>query len=57
LIRWSAPDNGGSAITAFKIEVKSNSGTFLQDLIDCDGTKQTIVTAKVCAIPFTTLIA
>lgn len=57
MIRWSAPDNGGSAITAFKIEVKSNSGTFLQDLIDCDGTKQTIVTAKVCAIPFTTLIA
>ena len=55
-VRWIAPDNGGSAITAYQILIQKSDGSFSSQLTDCDGTSSTIVVARSCNIPISTLI-
>jgi|688.fasta_scaffold1751971_2 hypothetical protein len=36
VISWLAPDNGGSAITGYKVTVRQSDATFTTDLVHCD---------------------
>jgi hypothetical protein len=35
-IAWTAPDNGGSAIIGYTIEIKQSDGVFSTDLTNCN---------------------
>jgi hypothetical protein len=53
LITFSAPFNGGSVITAYKVTILSGDGsTYLEDLNNCDASTTDIMTNKRCTIPF-----
>jgi hypothetical protein len=57
-ITWSPPtDTGGDgiAVTAYRVEVRLNSGAFQEDLVACDGTEAAIVASASCTIPMSTL--
>jgi len=57
-ITWTAPYDGGSVISAYKILIRSSDGlTFLQELTSCDGTNSVIIAANSCTIPIATLMA
>ena len=52
MISWSAPDNGGSAITSYTIYIQtSDLTTYLTELIYCDGSAMTIMSQLTCTIP------
>jgi hypothetical protein len=36
-VRWTAPFNNYESIDAFRVAVKGSSGTFIEDLTNCDG--------------------
>lgn len=36
-ISWQAPNNQGSALIAYKITIKTASGTYAEDLTNCNG--------------------
>lgn len=53
-ISWDLAYSGGSGIpiTAYKILIKRKDGTFIEDLINCNGlTAPLIVTNRECLIP------
>lgn len=50
VIDWTAPSDNGSAITAYKIEIKHGT-SFTTELSNCDGTDGTIVSNTECTIP------
>jgi len=53
-ISWQEPFTGASglAITKYEIQIKKKDGTYLSDLVNCDGkTSSAIVTAKKCQVP------
>ena len=53
MITFSAPFNGGSVITAYKVTILSGDGsTYLEDLNNCDASTTDIMTNKRCTIPF-----
>ena len=54
-IDFIKPDERGSPITAYKIEVKDSLGSFKQDLVNCDGSLSSIVTSLSCVIPMSSL--
>lgn len=56
IVTWTAPYNGGSAITAYQVVIKQSNGTFSSTSV-CNGTLSSVVTARTCTIPFTTLQA
>ena len=56
VVRWTAPDNGGSAITDYDIRIKTNSGSYEQQLTDCDGRVYATVMSRTCSIPISSLI-
>lgn len=53
-ITWTLPSINGSPLTAYIIKVKNGAGTFVTDA-SCDGSLSTIITARSCIIPMTTL--
>jgi hypothetical protein len=57
-ITWTAPFNGGQAITAYQILIQqSDMTTFTESVLYCDGTKLTVVNTRICTIPLNVLIA
>jgi hypothetical protein len=36
VISWYSPDNGGSAITGYKVTIKQSDAIFTADLVNCD---------------------
>lgn len=57
-ISWDLPDNGGSAITAYTIEILEENGlTYAVDLADCNGALPAIVNSRTCSVPITSLMA
>ena len=57
-ITWTAPYNGGSVVTSFKILIRASDGTtYLQELTSCDGTNSVVLSAASCTIPIATLMA
>jgi hypothetical protein len=56
-ISWTAPSDNGADITAYKIEIFSQSSTWLEETTNCDGTDGTIMSNLYCSIPMATLTA
>jgi hypothetical protein len=57
VVQWAAPYNGGTPLTAYKVEIKQSDGQYSEDLVNCDGSQSTIRQNKKCTIPFTALRA
>jgi hypothetical protein len=57
IVRWTAPDNGGSVITAYSILIRQNDGGFSPVLTTCNGATATIVQNLQCTIANTVLVA
>lgn len=57
IVRWTAPDDGGSVITAYTIMIRQNDGGFSPVLTTCNGASATIVQNLQCSISETVLIA
>jgi len=55
VIRWSAPYNRGSEITAYKVYIQRSDGLLSLELSSCDGSNSVIKTAALCSIPINTL--
>ena len=56
MIDWTAPNNGGSPITGYKVYIRSSDQTsFLLELNSCDGADPTIVANTLCSVPILTL--
>jgi hypothetical protein len=54
VISWTAPSDGGSAITAYQILLLTSDGTtYSEDLTNCDGSTGSIVDDGFCTIPKT----
>ena len=52
MISWSAPDNGGSAITSYTIYIQtSDLTTYLTELIYCDGSLEIVMSQLSCNVP------
>jgi len=54
-VEWGTADDGGVAVTAYKILLKNSGGSWVEELTSCDGSDPTIVTNRYCHIPMTTL--
>lgn len=46
-VSWTAPFNGGSAITGYRVQFKQSNGTFSESEVDC---MQHLSTAITCSI-------
>ena len=47
VISWTAPYNGGSSTTAYSITIQHSDGvTYSEDLVNCDGSDQLIVSSN-----------
>ena len=58
MITWTAPTDGGATITAYLVTIYSRvTGTMHAETVNCDGSNQSIVSAKTCTIPLTVLKA
>lgn len=58
VISWAAPNNNGSPIVGYVIQIRQSDGvTFSVDITSCDGSKSTIREATSCSVPITTLRA
>jgi len=57
-ISWTSPNNRGATIISYIIKIgTSDNLTFIQDLVNCDGSNAAIRDSQKCLIPFTTLTA
>lgn len=57
-VTWTPPDNGGSPITAYRIEVRQvDDTTYSVDSTDCNGSDSVTKAAGYCDIPIATLRA
>jgi len=55
VISWAAPDDHGSPVTAYSIEVRDQLGTAWSAAAACDGSEAAVVAALECSIPMLTL--
>jgi hypothetical protein len=56
IFTWVAPDDMGSPITAYRLEIRKSDGvTFAEDLTHCDGSREPIPSALQCSVPINTL--
>jgi len=54
-ISWTGPDANGLAVTAYEIVILAKDINLWFATSTCDGSDGTIVSAKTCAVPMTTL--
>lgn len=58
VVSWTAPSDGGSAITAYQILLQTSDGTtYSENLTNCDGSTSTIIDDGFCTIPKTMFTA
>lgn len=59
VVEWTAPFNGGLAITSYSVMIKADDNQFYEDKINCDASKSSIMnaSAKKCTIPVSVLTA
>lgn len=58
VVTWVAPDNGGSPITSYSIFIReSDSSTYSEEPISCNGADATILAEAKCTIPVSALKA
>ena len=51
-IAWTPPEENGSAITAYKIEIQTQDPlVYEESLAYCDGTSETHISQNYCLIP------
>ena len=55
VLSWSYPDDRGDPITRYTILILSSDGDFREDLANCDGASATIISARSCEIPMSSL--
>ena len=53
-LTWQTPDDGGSPITGYTVQVQKSDGTFAKEITSCNMAASTKTT---CSIPVSTLIA
>jgi hypothetical protein len=56
IVTWTAPNNNGSPITGYKIYLQGSGGSYIEEATHCPSSS-TLVTARSCTIPLTSLIA
>lgn len=56
VIEWGSPAANGSPITGYEIYIKSSTGAFVQESLECDGTSAIVYQNRICYIQLTTLI-
>lgn len=54
-ISWPLPDDHSSPITAYEILFMQANGDFALELTRCDGTLSTVVSARKCSVPMSTV--
>jgi len=55
-ISWSEPAyNGGSTLFGYRVSIKTDSGEFVVNEKDCDGSDQTVKANKFCLLSMTKL--
>jgi hypothetical protein len=55
VVTWSAPEDNGSEITAYRIVLIDSTSEYLTELTQCDGSLATIVNGLSCTIHLSTL--
>lgn len=56
VITWSTPLDNGSTITSYTVTIMHSDGsTYTEDLVNCDGSDSSIVSATQCTIPLSVL--
>ena len=54
---WYAPNNCGSLITAYKVQIRQGDGfTYSTETVNCDGSNPAIVAATSCTVPISVLM-
>jgi hypothetical protein len=56
VINWAAPSDNGSPITGFKVLIRQNNLVYTEELVNCDGSETSIITASKCSVPISVLI-
>lgn len=50
-ISWQKPSDNGTPITAYRIKIRtSDLDNYVENLVDCDGTKLAIITSSQCTM-------
>jgi hypothetical protein len=57
VISWAAPDDRGSAVSAYRIEVRDQLGSAWSVSPNCDGSAAAVVAARACSVPMLSLLA
>jgi hypothetical protein len=56
-IQWAAPLNNYESLDAYRVAVQSSSGTFVEDLTNCDASAPDIMDELRCRVPVAVLVA
>ena len=57
VLAWVKPRTNGLEITSYNIWIQAKDGSFLTQLMHCDGSDPAVVAGVSCEVPLTTLIA
>jgi hypothetical protein len=55
VIKWTRPVENGTPITQYNVKIRKVDGTFTNELVGCDGSKQTIISDTQCTVPLAKL--
>ena len=53
-ISWSPPTDNFKTVTAYQIEIEDVDGTYIEDVDNCDGSNDLILTQMYCDVPVKT---
>lgn len=53
---WTAPNNCGSVITAYTVQIKQDDEVYSTETVNCDGSDPAIVAATSCTVPISVLM-
>jgi len=57
VVSWNLPYDGGASISSYTIVIMTASGSYVEDMTNCDGRNPTILAQRTCTIPITALKA